>query len=29
MRISSADMRKSHMHDVTITHESPNYPSRM
>jgi IMP dehydrogenase len=29
VRISSAGMRESHVHDVTITRESPNYPSRM
>jgi IMP dehydrogenase len=29
MRISSAGMRESHVHDVTITRESPNYPSRV
>jgi IMP dehydrogenase len=28
MRISAAGMRESHVHDVTITRESPNYPSR-
>ncbi|HVY19478.1 MAG TPA: IMP dehydrogenase [Bauldia sp.] len=26
MRISSAALRESHVHDVTITRESPNYP---
>jgi IMP dehydrogenase len=26
MRISSAAFRESHVHDVTITRESPNYP---
>ena len=26
MRISSASLRESHTHDVTITRESPNYP---
>jgi IMP dehydrogenase len=26
MRISSAALRESHAHDVTITRESPNYP---
>jgi IMP dehydrogenase len=26
MRISSAGLRESHTHDVTITRESPNYP---
>jgi IMP dehydrogenase len=29
VRISSAGMRESHAHDVTITRESPNYPSRV
>ncbi|WP_144292597.1 IMP dehydrogenase [Rhodoligotrophos appendicifer] len=29
IRISSAGARESHVHDVTITRESPNYPSRM
>jgi IMP dehydrogenase len=28
VRISGAGMRESHVHDVTITRESPNYPSR-
>ena len=28
LRVSSAGMRESHVHDVTITRESPNYPSR-
>jgi IMP dehydrogenase len=27
LRISSASLRESHAHDVTITRESPNYPS--
>src|SRR4051794_14941120 len=27
VRISGAGMRESHVHDVTITRESPNYPS--
>ncbi len=27
VRISSAGLRESHVHDVTITRESPNYPS--
>jgi len=27
-RITGAGMRESHVHDVTITRESPNYPSR-
>jgi IMP dehydrogenase len=26
VRISTAGMRESHAHDVTITRESPNYP---
>jgi IMP dehydrogenase len=26
VRISSAALRESHVHDVTITRESPNYP---
>ena len=29
VRISGAGMRESHVHDVTITRESPNYPSRV
>ena len=29
VRISSAGLRESHAHDVTITRESPNYPTRM
>jgi IMP dehydrogenase len=28
MRISTAGLRESHVHDVTVTRESPNYPSR-
>jgi IMP dehydrogenase len=28
LRISSAGLRESHVHDVLITRESPNYPSR-
>jgi IMP dehydrogenase len=28
LRISSAGLRESHVHDVAITRESPNYPSR-
>jgi IMP dehydrogenase len=28
VRISGAGMRESHVHDVAITRESPNYPSR-
>jgi IMP dehydrogenase len=27
MRISSAGLKESHVHDVAITRESPNYPS--
>ena len=27
VRISGAGLRESHVHDVTITRESPNYPS--
>jgi IMP dehydrogenase len=29
IRISSAGLRESHVHDVAITRESPNYPSRV
>ena len=29
VRISGAGMRESHVHDVTITRESPNYPARV
>jgi IMP dehydrogenase len=29
VRISNAGLRESHTHDVTITRESPNYPSRV
>ncbi|MHB2169620.1 IMP dehydrogenase [Alsobacter sp. R-9] len=29
VRITSAGLRESHVHDVTITRESPNYPTRM
>jgi IMP dehydrogenase len=29
VRISSAGLRESHVHDVTITRESPNYPGRV
>ncbi|GIK79087.1 MAG: IMP dehydrogenase [Pseudorhodoplanes sp.] len=29
LKISSAGLRESHVHDVTITRESPNYPSRL
>ncbi|HZR73062.1 IMP dehydrogenase [Bradyrhizobium sp.] len=28
LRISSAGLRESHVHDVTITRETPNYPGR-
>jgi IMP dehydrogenase len=28
MRVSGAGLRESHVHDVKITRESPNYPSR-
>src|SRR5712672_1455947 len=28
VRISSAGLRESHIHDVVVTRESPNYPSR-
>jgi IMP dehydrogenase len=28
VRISAAGLRESHVHDVAITRESPNYPSR-
>jgi IMP dehydrogenase len=28
VRVSSASLRESHVHDVTITRESPNYPGR-
>ena len=28
MRITGAGLRESHVHDVTITRESPNYPGR-
>src|SRR6202011_2120248 len=28
IRVSGASQRESHVHDVTITRESPNYPSR-
>jgi IMP dehydrogenase len=28
VKISNAGLRESHVHDVTITRESPNYPSR-
>ncbi len=29
VKISSAGLRESHVHDVAITRESPNYPTRM
>jgi IMP dehydrogenase len=29
VRISGAGLRESHVHDVTVTRESPNYPSRV
>jgi IMP dehydrogenase len=29
VRISSSGLRESHVHDVVITRESPNYPGRM
>jgi IMP dehydrogenase len=29
VRISSASLRESHVHDVTITREAPNYPGGM
>jgi IMP dehydrogenase len=29
VRISNAGLRESHVHDVTVTRESPNYPSRV
>jgi len=29
VRISGAGLRESHVHDVTITRETPNYPSRV
>ncbi len=29
IRITNAGLRESHVHDVTITRESPNYPTRM
>jgi IMP dehydrogenase len=28
IRITSAGLRESHVHDVMITRESPNYPGR-
>jgi IMP dehydrogenase len=27
VRITNAGLRESHVHDVTITRESPNYPT--
>ncbi|MFZ4531335.1 MAG: IMP dehydrogenase, partial [Alsobacter sp.] len=29
VRITAAGLRESHVHDVAITRESPNYPSRV
>jgi IMP dehydrogenase len=29
VRITNAGLSESHVHDVTITRESPNYPSRV
>jgi IMP dehydrogenase len=29
VRISGAGLRESHVHDVNITRESPNYPSNV
>ncbi len=29
VKITSAGLRESHVHDVTITRESPNYPGRV
>ena len=29
VRITGAGLRESHVHDVVITRESPNYPSRV
>ncbi len=29
IRITNAGLRESHVHDVTVTRESPNYPTRM
>jgi IMP dehydrogenase len=29
VKISSAGLRESHVHDVAISRESPNYPTRM
>ena len=28
IRITNAGLRESHVHDVSITREAPNYPSR-
>jgi IMP dehydrogenase len=28
VRITGAGLRESHVHDVTITREAPNYPTR-
>jgi IMP dehydrogenase len=28
LKISSSGLRESHVHDVTVTRESPNYPTR-
>jgi IMP dehydrogenase len=28
VRITGAGLRESHVHDVLVTRESPNYPSR-
>jgi IMP dehydrogenase len=28
VRITNAGLRESHVHDVTITREAPNYPTR-
>ena len=28
IRITNAGLRESHVHDVTITREAPNYPTR-
>jgi IMP dehydrogenase len=28
VRVTAAGVHESHVHDVTITRESPNYPSR-
>ena len=29
IRITGAGLRESHVHDVTITRESPNYPNNV